>query len=198
MKRNPVATIEPLERRIFVIRGQRVMLDRDLAEVYGVPTKRLNEQVKRNRDRFPSDFVFQLTRSEVEACNRSQSATGSGNLPGPERAQGEAQSLRSQSATSKKGRGGIRRLPYAFTEHGAVMAANVLQSPAAVSASILVVRAFIRLREMLASNAELALKLAELERRMVGHDRQFAVVFDAIRKLMEPPPGSERKRPMGF
>ncbi len=172
-----VEAVPSVQPRILVIRGQRVMLDRDLADVYGVSTKRLNEQVKRQGDRFPEDFMFQLT-------------------------EGEASNLRSQFATSSSAWGGRRYRPFAFTEHGAVMAASVLQTPTAVRASIFVVRAFIRLRELLASNAELARKLAELEQRMVGHDRQFLVVLDAIRKLMEPPPApppaAERKSPMGF
>ena len=162
-----------IERRILAIRGQRVLLDRDLAQIYGVPTKRLNEQVRRQKGRFPADFMFQLTAVETAG-------------------------LRSQFATSSSGWGGRRHRPWVFTEHGAIMAANVLKSPTAVRASIQVVRAFVRLREMLASHVELAHKLADLERRMVEHDQKFAVVFDAIRQLMEPPPGVERKEPMGF
>jgi hypothetical protein len=156
-----VATIpvERIERAILLIRGHKVMLDADLARLYATATKRLNEQVKRNRDRFPSDFMFQLTKEEWHC-------------------------LRSQIATSKPGRGGRRVPPYAFTEHGAVMAANVLNSPRAVQTSIQVVRAFIRLRELLASHKELARRLDALEQR---YDGQFKVVFDAIRKLMSPP-----------
>ena len=162
-------TVEPGQRRALSrIRGQKVMLDADLARVYGTSTKRLNEQVKRNRDRFPSDFMFQLSNEEWS-------------------------SLKSQSATSKPARGGRRVAPYAFTEHGAVMAANVLNSPRAVQASVQVVRAFIRLREMLAAHKELARRLEALEQK---YDRQFKVVFDAIRKLMTPP---QRQVPrMGF
>ena len=146
------------------------MLDSDLAAVYGVTTKRLNEQVKRNRKRFPDDFMFQLTKEETEF-------------------------LRSQIATLKTGRGQHRKYrPHAFTEHGAVMLASVLNSPVALQASVQVVRAFIRLRELLATHKDLATKLAELERK---YDSQFKVVFDAIRKLMTPPPGPERPR-MGF
>jgi hypothetical protein len=152
--------VERIERAILLIRGQKVMLDNDLAQLYGTSTRRLNEQVKRNRGRFPNDFMFQLTREEWN-------------------------SLRSQIATSKSGRGGRRVRPYAFTEHGAVMAANVLNNPKAVQASIQVVRVFIRLRELLASHKELARRLDALERK---YDGQFRVVFDAIRKLMSPPP----------
>lgn len=153
---------------IYIIRGHKVMLDQDLARVYGVTTARLNEQVKRNISRFPPDFMFQLTENEFAF-------------------------LMSQFATSKKGRGGRRKMPYAFTEHGAVMLASVLNSPVAVNASIAVVKAFVRLREMLATSKELAAKLSELEER---YDGQFAVVFDAIRQLMDPP--REPRKQVGY
>lgn len=158
-----------LEEKIFNIRGRRVMLDSDLAKIYGVLPKRLNEQVKRNRDRFPPDFLFQLTGEEVDA-------------------------LRSQIATSKPGRGGRRHQPYAFTEHGAVMLASVLNSPAAVHASIQVVRAFVRLREIVGIHKELADKVDALEAK---YDSQFRVVFEAIRELMRPPPKTLGSR-IGF
>lgn len=134
-----------IESRIFLIRGSKVMLDSDLADLYQVSTKRLNEQVRRNRERFPKDFMFQWTPRETAA-------------------------LRSQFATSNRQRGGRRYRPYAFTEHGAVMLASVLNSPVAVQASIRVVRAFVRLREDLATHKELAGKLTELERRIETHD----------------------------
>ncbi len=137
-----------------------MILDADLAALYGVTTARLNEQVKRNEDRFPKDFAFRLTSEEYD-------------------------SLMSQFATSKRGRGGRRKLPLVFTEHGAIMAANVLSSKRAVTASVQVVRVFVRLRQILASNAELASKLDELEKKY-DHGHQFRVVFDAIRKLMTP------------
>ena len=161
----------PLDRialTIHIVRGHRVMLDADLAMLYGVTTKRLNEQVKRNAKRFPEDFAFRLTVGEVAA-------------------------LRSQIATSNTGRGGRRHAPTAFTEHGAVMLASVLDSPIAAETSIQVVRAFVRLRQMLESNAGLARKLEALEQR---YDVQFKVVFQAIRELMEPPRPA-RKR-IGF
>ena len=164
----PAEHIDPL---IVVVRGQRVLLYSDLAKLYGVTTTRLNEQVKRNLDRFPTDFMFRLIQEEWDA-------------------------LISQIATSKGGRGGRRKLPYAFTEHGAVMAANVLNSPVAVRASITVVRAFVRLRQMIASHEDLARKLDILEKKFAKHDAQFRVVFDAIRQLMEPPP--PRRRSIGF
>jgi hypothetical protein len=156
---------------IYLIRGQKVMLDSDLAEIYGVTTRRLNEQVGRNSDRFPPDFGFQLTTEEFAA-------------------------LMSQIATSKKGRGGRRKLPWVFTEHGAIMLASVLNSPVAVEASVRVVRAFVRLREILASNRELAHKLAELERKFEGHDDAIRNLFEAIRQLLRPPEPKRRK--IGF
>jgi hypothetical protein len=159
---------ERIERTILLIRGHRVMLDADLARLYGVTTKRLNEQVKRNRDRFPGDFVFPLTTEEkaqvVATCDHLQR-------------------LRYSPV-----------LPYAFTEHGAVMLASVLNSPAAVYTSIQVVRAFIRLREAVASHKALARRLDALENK---YDRQFQMVFAAIRKLMEPTPARPKGR-MGF
>ena len=161
---------ERIEKVIYLIRGQRVILDRDLAGLYGVTPKRLNEQVKRNHQRFPDDFVFQLTVDEAK----------------------EVFASRSQFATLKRGQN-IKYAPYAFTEHGALMAANVLNSPVAVEASVAVIRAFIRLRQMLASHVELARKLASLEKK---YDAQFKVVFDAIRQLMEP--SAPKRRSIGF
>lgn len=151
--------IERIERLIYLIRGQRVILGTDLAALYGVVTWRLHEQVKRNQARFPDDFVFQLTPEEDKA-------------------------LTLQFARSKPGRGGRRTLPYAFTEHGAIMAAMVLNSPRAVEMSVQVVRAFVRLREVLGAHKDLARKLEEIEKK---YDAQFRVVFDAIRQLMAPP-----------
>lgn len=165
----PVIAVESIERKIYLIRGQKVMLDSDLAELYEVTTKRLNEQARRNADRFPADFMFQLSSDEFE-------------------------SLRSHFATLKQGRGKHRKyLPYAFTEHGALMAASVLNTPKAVEVSIYIVRTFVKLREMIASHKDLAKKLEELERK---YDGQFRVVFDAIRQLMIPP--NQDKRKIGF
>jgi len=138
-----------------------VILDADIAELYGVPVKRLNEQVKRNQERFPSDFMFQLTGKEHAF-------------------------LRSQIATSNKSRGGRRYRPYAFTEHGAIMAATVLNSDRAVQMSVFVVRAFVRLREMLATNRRLAGKLDELENRLDTHDSVIGELIEAIKELMKP------------
>ncbi len=159
---------ERVERRILLIRGQKVMLDADLAELYGVPTKVLNQAVKRNADRFPADFMFQLTRSESEI-------------------------LRSQFVTSNEGRGGRRYNPLAFTEQGVAMLSSVLRSERAVQVNIAIMRAFVKLREMLASHRHLARKLEEMEKR---YDARFKVVFDAIAQLMTPP--DKRLRRIGF
>jgi len=167
--RMSITSLEQLEKFILTIRGQRVMLDSDLAKIYGVSTKHLNQQVKRNLERFPQDFMFQLTEIEEEY-------------------------LRSQFVTSKPGRGGRRYLPYVFTEHGALMLANVLNSSTAVAASIQVVRAFIRLRQMMISHTELAQKLEALEKK---YDSQFKVVFDALKQLMTLPPETPKRR-IGF
>ena len=168
--------IVQVEELIQLIRGQRVILDADLAHVYGVPTKQINQAIKRNPDRFPKDFAFRLRPQEVA-------------------------SLRSQIVTSK-GRGGRRHVPIAFTEHGAIMAANVLNSSRAVQMSVFVVRAFVKMREVLAQNKELAVKLAELERtltaRLDDHEEAIVHILEEIKKLMEPPPKPERKRQIGF
>jgi hypothetical protein len=162
---------KPIESRIVFIRGVRVLLDSDLAELYGVTAKRLNEQVKRNAERFPRDFMFRLTAAEYEA-------------------------LRSQFATSKKARGGRRYLPFVFTEHGAIMAASVLNSDRAVEMSLFVVRAFVRLREMLRGHRELVDKLSELELKLDTHDHAIQEILDTIRELMEPP--DKPQKPIGF
>ncbi|MEW6359661.1 MAG: ORF6N domain-containing protein [Planctomycetota bacterium] len=154
--------VERIGQAILVIRGQKIMLDADLARVYGVRTKALNQAVKRNAERFPPDFMFQLTGEE-----KADVVTNCDHL-----------SRLKFSPTC----------PYAFTEHGAIMAANVLNSARAIQASVLVVRAFVRLRQLLATHADLARKLDEMER---NYDAQFRVVFDAIRQLMQPP---EKKR----
>lgn len=162
-----VAAVEVMETRIHFIRSQRVMLDFDLAQIYGVSTMRLNEQLKRNAQRFPRDFAFQLTRQELAA-------------------------MISQNAISKKGRGGRTKLPWAFTEHGAIMLASVLNSPIAVKASVRVVRAFVYMREQLATNKLLAGKLTELENRVGEHDEAIKELFEAIRQLIEPPADPKR------
>jgi len=168
---NSLIPVERIEQMIFNIRGQRVMLDADLAALYGVPTKRLNEQVRRNKNRFPSEFMFVLTRQEHI-------------------------NLRSQIATSRSSWGGPRYAPMAFTEHGAIMLASVLNSKRANEAIIYVVRAFVRMREFLATHKEISQKLAELERKVSHHDQEIRGLFDAIRQLMSPRPDSTRK--IGF
>jgi phage regulator Rha-like protein len=175
-KQSGVVPVEHITQSILVLRGHRVLLDTELAALYGVSTKRFNEQVRRNRERFPADFMFQLTDEELVA-------------------------LRSQIATLKGGRGQHRKyLPYAFTEHGAIMAATILNSSRAVEMSVYVVRAFVKLRELLSSNRELARRFAQLETRLdkklTEHDQQIAAILSAIRQLMHPP--APKKRGIGF
>jgi len=159
-----------VEAAIYLIRGQRVMLDSDLAVIYGVTTKQLNQQLKRNRSRFPDDFAFPVTAKELT-------------------------NLRSQFVTSSS-HGGRRYQPWAFTEHGAIMLASVLNSQIAVQASVRVVRAFVRLREMVAANAQLASKLEELERRLDSHDEAIVDLFATLKRLLEPE--QKPKRQIGF
>jgi hypothetical protein len=174
---NPLALVpvEQITRAILVLRGHKVLLDTELASLYGVTTKRLNEQVKRNAERFPEDFLLRPSAAEVEMLNRSQIATGSQKHRNP------------------------RFPPYAFTEHGAIMAAMILNSPHAVEMSVYVVRAFVHLRELLSSNRELARRFAQLETRLdkklTEHDRAIAAILSAIRELMNPP--APKRRPVG-
>ncbi|MFA4973983.1 MAG: ORF6N domain-containing protein [bacterium] len=158
-----------VENKIMSLRGQRIILDFDLATIYSVSTKNLIKAVKRNRDRFPEDFIFQLSNQEFNDL---------------------------ESLLPKRDWGGRRYLPYAFTEHGAVMAANILRSKRAVKASIFVVRAFVKLRQFLASHKELAEKLIELERQVGTHDKAIVSMFQAIRMLMSPTQGKRKK--IGF
>lgn len=163
---NGLVPVEIIEKKILLIRGEKVMLDSDLAGLYEVSVKVLNQAVKRNIGRFPEDFMFQLTKEENE-------------------------SLRSQFVTLKKGRGEHRKyLPYVFTEQGVAMLSSVLNSERAVKVNIEIMRAFVKLRQLLSSNAELARKLEALEKK---YDAQFKVVFDAIRQLMTPPEKHKRK-----
>ena len=159
-----------IERKIYLIRGQKVMLDKDLATLYAVPTKRLNEQVKRNIERFPEDFMFRLT---IE----------------------EAGSSRSQFATLKKGQN-IKYLPYAFTEQGVAMLSTVLNSKRAIQVNIAIMRAFVKLREILSTHKELSHKLSQLERKIEKHDGEIQGIFEAIRQLMTP--SKKSKRRIGF
>jgi hypothetical protein len=158
---------ERIEKKILLIRGHKLIIDADLAQLYGVTTKRLNQQVKRNSNRFPKDFMFRLTQKEkdevVANCNHLS---------------------RLRFSTT---------LPHAFTEHGAIMAASVLNTPRAIESSIFVVRAFVRLRQILETNKELSRKLADLEQRIEGHDEQIQAIFEAIRQLMAPPDKPKKK-----
>lgn len=172
-----------IESRIFLIRGQKVMLSMHLAELYDVEPRALVQAVKRNIERFPEDFMFQLTWEEA-SVSRSQSVILKGSAD---------PSARSQIVTLKRGQN-IKYLPYAFTEQGVAMLSSVLRSDRAIHVNIEIMRAFVRLRRMLTSNAELARKLAALERK---YDAQFKVVFDAIRELMTPLE-PKKKRPIGF
>jgi len=160
--------VERITKTILFLRGEKVLLDEDLAILYGVETRNLVQAVKRNLERFPEDFMFQLTPAEWEA-------------------------LRSQTGISKEGRGGRRYPPYAFTEQGVAMLSSVLRSDQAVHVNIEIMRAFVRLREILSTHADLAKKLENLERK---YDSQFKAVFDAIRQLMAPP--VPKKKPIGF
>ena len=173
MAKGSLIPAERIENTILLIRGHKVILDSDLAALYGVSTTWLNEQIKRNKERFPAGFMFRLPPPEFKI-------------------------LISQFATSSSRWGGRRKLPLAFTEDGAVMAATVLNSPIAVAASIQVVRAFVRLREILATHKDLARKLDELERKLGAHDEKFQLVFEAIRQLMLPPPDTKKKQKFGF
>jgi hypothetical protein len=163
---------QELVRRIFVVRGQRVMLDSDLAQLYGIPTHRLNEQVSRNRDRFPSDFAYQLTRQEFS-------------------------DLISQFAISKSVRGGRRKPPWVFTEHGVAMLSSVLRSPRAAQVNIAIMRAFVNMRRLLATPGELVSQLNQLAESVQLHEEQIKTIADVLRRMMEPPPNPP-KRKIGF
>src|SRR6184192_3618567 len=186
---SPVS-VEQIDGMIRTIRGVRVMLDRDLAKIYGVPTFRFNEAIKRNRHRFPTDFMFQLTRAEFDSLT-SQIA-----MSKPENS--------SQNAMSKTGRGGRRTLPYAFTEHGALQAANVLRSPRAVQMSVFVIRAFVKMRETLLGTRELDRKSTALEKKLTSRlDAHEVAIVDVLQELMQilnppPPPPPQPKPRIGF
>src|SRR5215472_5348694 len=170
---NPTALVltKKVATKILILRNQKVILDSDLAELYGVPVRQLNQQVKRNRDRFPSDFRFAITAAEY-------------------------QNLRSQNVISSTALGGRRYLPHAFTEHGAIMAASVLNSKRAIEMSIFVVRAFVRMRETMLVNQRVVSKLGELEARLDSHDGEIQELMEAIRELLAPLPASNRR--IGF
>ena len=186
MKADPIAI--QAERRILLLRGKKVMLDFDLAELYGVETKALNQAVKRNRERFPEDFAFQLTLEEVDAL-RLQIETSKQRVAEPQ----EDEPNRSQFVTGSQKHRDARYRPYAFTEQGVAMLSSVLRSSRAVQVNIAIMRAFVRLRELLLTNADLARKLEAMEKK---YDSQFKVVFDALRQLMTPPDPPRRR--IGF
>jgi hypothetical protein len=165
---------ENLHQLIYLIRGHKVMLDKDLAELYGVPTKRLNEQVRRNRKRFPPDFMFQMSPDELE-------------------------NWRSQFATSKPSiKMGLRRPPYVFTEHGVAMLSSVLNSERAIEINIMIMRAFVRIRQMVSLNRALAKRLASIERRLTGHDADVQHLYRLIQELASPMEEAPDKRFIGF
>lgn len=196
-------SVQLIERRIYLIRGQKVMLDFDLAELYGVTTRQLNQQVTRNKKRFPEDFMFRLTKEETEAL-RSQFVISSSNLrsqfatSNAEQSQIAAKNpnLRSQFVISSSGYGGRRHLPYAFTEQGVAMLSGVLNSEQAIEVNIAIMRAFVRLRQMLETNEELNRKFAAVIRKLSTHDKYFRVVFDELKKLTDKPRSSGRQ--IGF
>ncbi len=171
MNKTTIVLAKRVTSKILILRNQKIILDTDLAELYGVPVKRLNEQIKRNPRRFPLDFLFRLTREEYK-------------------------NLRSQNATSSSPHGGRRYLPHAFTEHGAIMAATVLNSKRAIEMSVFVVRAFVQMRQALVVNQHVVSKLSELEARLDSHDAEIQDLVDAIRELLAPLPANNRR--IGF
>jgi hypothetical protein len=183
----PEERIDPL---IASLRGQKVILDADLAELYGVPTKVLNQAVNRNGDRFPLDFMFQLTGKEWSNL-KSQFVTSRLKVP---RTEDNAQDL---SLVAARSHGGRRKSPFAFTEHGAIMAATILNSPQAVRMSVYVVRAFIQMREQIAANAEILKRLAEIDKTLLDHDKALQVIWSQLQPLLAPP-ALPRKPRIGF
>lgn len=165
---------EVVERKIYLIRGVKVMLDNDLARLYGVTTKVFNQAVKRNTDRFPTDFMFQISKLETDQLNRSQIVTGSQKHRNPD------------------------YKPYVFTEQGVAMLSSVLRSKRAIQINIMIMRAFVRLRELISSHVELARKIEDLERKYGKHDREILAIFEALKKLLEPPVSKTKKEPIGF
>jgi hypothetical protein len=187
-------TSDQLDRLIYEVRGERLMLDSDLASIYGVETKALNRAVKRNRDRFPKDFVFQLSEDEWKNLRYQIGTSSSGS---------KHQSLGYQIGTSTLGHGGRRSRPYVFTEHGAIMAANVLNSRRAVQMSVFVVRAFLKMRALLGDNRDLAQKLAalekELKKRLDVHEAVIVTILQRVMDIIDPPLSSQPPKPrIGF
>jgi hypothetical protein len=188
---------KPIESLILNIRNRKVILDADLAEIYGVPTKRFNEAFKRNRERFPDDFAFQLTAEEfavLRVTNSSQIAMSS---PQPAENEGGVPNWSQIATSSRKHRGAAYR-PWVFTEHGALMAANILRSEQAAEMSVFVIRAFVRAREQLAANAAILKRLAEIDKTLLEHDSALRTVWTKLQPLLAPPPEPPRKRIKGF
>jgi len=204
---NKVVPIQQVESLIYLIRGQKVMIDSDLAALYGVEARTLNQAVKRNVDRFPDDFMFRLSEQETELLMRSQIATASaGNssqfvMSSKESAENPSKTIvsagmnSSQFVMSSKKHRGLTYKPYVFTEQGIAMLSSVLRSPRAVQVNIEIMRAFVKIRQWLSSNAELSQRLTALEKK---YDAQFKIVFDAIRKIIETPAESAPRKEIGF
>ena len=172
MSKNHLTSITKIESKIYFIRKKKVMFDKDLAVLYGVETKAFNQAVKRNIERFPEDFMFQMTRKEADRYSRSQ------------------------FVTLNRGRN-IKYLPYVFTEQGVAMLSSILKSKTAIQANIQIIRAFVQLRELVVTNGLIRQKIEELEKKYQKHDQKFQIVFDAIRELLETPP-AKKKKPVGF
>jgi len=188
MSRDQTLSGDPTLPPIHTVRGRRIVLDSDLAALYGVPTKVFNQTIRRNADRFPADFLFQLTEEDLAGL-RSQFVTSN---------PGKTERLRSQIVTIEK-RGGRRYLPWAFTEHGAIMAATILRSPRAVQMSVYVVRAFVRLRDELMTNAVVLKRLAQIDKKLLEHDLVLRDVVEKLLPLLNSPPEPEPpKRRIGF
>ncbi|MBK9990201.1 MAG: ORF6N domain-containing protein [Verrucomicrobia bacterium] len=191
----PTIPVEQIDSRILLVRGQKVLLDRDLARLYGVETKAINQAVKRNPERFPADFMFQLTVAENAALLKSQTVTS--NEKTSDKSLNDKDLLRSQIVTSKvnPGSGGRRYCPFAFTEQGVAMLSGLLNSSRAIQVNIEIMRAFVRFRQMLSTHVDLARKLKALEKK---YDAQFKVVFEAINELMEPVDEDDAAKEIGF
>lgn len=191
LKKESVVALRGIQGVILDIRGQKVILDNDLAVLYGVTTKALNQAVRRNAERFPDDFAFQLTPQEV-ARLRSQIVTSN-----TQKVDNQHVDMNRSQIVTGSGRGGLRYRPFAFTEHGALMAANVLRSPKAVEMSVFIVRAFVQMRGVLVSQYEMAGRVDQIEKILLVHDVQLKELFDKIRPLLLPPPEPPAKS-IGF
>jgi hypothetical protein len=188
---------KPLESLILTVRGQKIILDSDLARLYGAPTFRLNEAFKRNRKRFPEDFAFQLTAQEAAALRRKQSEVTISEEDMAMSSQIAMTSNQSQNVTGLTRKRPISSRPWAFTEHGALMVANILRTDRAIEMSVFVIRAFVRMREQIAGNAAILKRLAEIDKSLLEHDQALAVIWSKLEPLLAPPP-EPKKRQIGF